>query len=211
MSRWTKILLFTGACAVLLGSIRQTEAGRYGGIRGSRFPSYRKASSSPSYHRTQSPPPVAPPPPARPVSPPPVQPAPAAQPQAAPQPTTAVGQERPAGDIETPATSSTTTNAPEPTALEMALQVLDRVGSWVAQHNGQTVQFQLRPDGTFKWTNIREGKPTSFAGTYTIDGQRLTLTYGNQKQLRGTMTSVEDGFQLQFDNAKLAALKFARQ
>ena len=140
VSRWAKTLLLIAALAGSFGGSHQSHAGRYGGIRGSRFPSYRKASSSPSYRRPPSSTRVAQPvvPPAQPASPPP------ARRETTPQPVAEGAQGGPVG-------RAATADAPaavERSALETALDVLDRVGSWVAKVDDQTsVQLELRPDG----------------------------------------------------------------
>jgi hypothetical protein len=64
------------------------------------------------------------------------------------------------------------------------------VGSWTAQPaKDVTLQATFQPDRTFSWTFFVNGKPKSFAGTYSLNGKSLVMVRdGSNEKLEGLLT-----------------------
>lgn len=90
----------------------------------------------------------------------------------------------------------------------------NRVGIWTATlSNGAVVQLNLQADNSFVWLASVNGKQSTFQGTYTMDGESLTLTRSNDNQrLAGSMTiTAENAFTFKLNGTQDAGLSFARQ
>ena len=72
------------------------------------------------------------------------------------------------------------------------------------------MKLDLRADGSFTWTATRSGKTSNFAGQYTMQGGKLTLTRNDSQKLAGDMTINSGGFNYKLEGAKDAGLNFAR-
>jgi hypothetical protein len=90
----------------------------------------------------------------------------------------------------------------------------NRVGIWTATvSNGAVVQLNLQADSSFVWLASVNGKQSTFQGTYTMDGESLTLTRANDNQrLAGSMSITgENAFTFKLNGTQDAGLSFARQ
>ena len=106
-----------------------------------------------------------------------------------------------------PATGST------PVAPSTPAEVPPHVGTWRAElPNGATITLTLQADGTFLWLAQNSGKTSSFSGTYTFEGESLTLFRSSDNQkLAGSITRKGDHrFQFKLEGAKDGGLNFAR-
>jgi hypothetical protein len=89
------------------------------------------------------------------------------------------------------------------------------VGTWTAQPaKDVTLQATFKPDRTFSWTFVVDGKPKLFAGTYTLDGKSLVLfREGNNEKIEGLITLNDPGhfnFKANGSEASDNGLTFAR-
>ena len=86
-------------------------------------------------------------------------------------------------------------------------------GTWTATlTNGSTVQLQLGSNGTFRWVANSGGKVSSFDGSFTLAGGRLTLIRSSDKQqLGGVWTpQTNGGANFKLAGAKDNGLNFIR-
>ena len=106
------------------------------------------------------------------------------------------------GGVETTPAS---TPAPQP-------QAFNGVGTWSANlSNGATVQLDMRADGSFTWTANKSGKQSTFGGTFTLNGQSLTLIRSDSQKLSGNLLSPNtNGFTYKLDGVKDNGLQFSR-
>ena len=104
--------------------------------------------------------------------------------------------------------------APSEAPTQAASEQPSYVGEWVASlANGSRVQLSLKADGSFLWTAAnKEGKASSFQGSFTISDGSLSLARGSDNQkLSGSMaTTGPNGFSFQLAGAKAPALEFVR-
>lgn len=86
------------------------------------------------------------------------------------------------------------------------------IGQWKATlGNGSTVELTLAADGAFVWVANSNGKTSSFQGSYTVDGQSLTLVRSSDNQkLAGTLTAINGGMNFKQHGGKDAGLNFVR-
>ena len=190
-----------------------------GGYRGGssyRRPVYRRV--QPIYHhppvvRTVGPPVQIAPPAGQPGFPV-QQPVQVTQPAAPSQPAT------PGQGVTSPAEQSALQllmgSAPvaNPPAAQPTETASSHVGSWTASMpNGTTIRLNLNGDGSFSWTADSNGKQSNFSGQFTYDGQKLTLTRGNDSQkLAGQLTFRNStGFNFKLDGTSDSGLNFTRQ
>lgn len=83
------------------------------------------------------------------------------------------------------------------------------VGVWLARvGEGIAVRLELRGNGTFAWTASRGGRRSDFAGTYTFDGAKLTLTRNDQRQITGALKMTARGLNFALQGAPGAGLDF---
>ena len=167
----------------------------------------------------------------------PIQPQ-AVQPQAVQQQAVQTAQSQQAPANTAPATSAPVTTAPatatQPqdagqTALDLLSnfggvettpvdspapqpQAFNGVGNWSATlSNGATVQLDMRNDGSFTWTANKSGKQSTFSGTFSLNGQSLTLTRSDSQKLSGNLLSPNaNGFTFKLDGVKDNGLQFSR-
>ncbi len=149
-----------------------------------------------------------------------------AQPQGQPQPQVAAQSPRRANPATTPSASGASAEttalaalgsfageAPsEPAAVEP--RGSGQTGTFAATlPNGATVQLTLQADGNFNWSATLNGKTSSFQGTYTLQGDQLTLVRSDDNQkLAGKLTpNRENGFTFKLDGTQDAGLSFARR
>lgn len=104
--------------------------------------------------------------------------------------------------------------APSEAPTQAASEQPSYVGEWVASlANGSRVQLSLKSDGNFLWTAAnKEGKASSFQGSFTISDGSLSLARSSDNQkLSGSMaTTGPNGFSFQLAGAKAPALEFVR-
>lgn len=103
--------------------------------------------------------------------------------------------------------TETTATTPQP-----QVQAFTGIGTWSASlTNGSTVTLQLDADGTFIWNAVKSGKPSTFSGTYILNGGTLTLTRTDNQKLTGTLLAANtNGFTFKLDGVKDNGLQFAR-
>ena len=90
--------------------------------------------------------------------------------------------------------------APKPAARPLA----DTLGAWTANPDPEaSFKMELRDDGTFTWTFSAGSEKHSFTGTYTLNGDRLTLSRsGDGEKLVGKVTwKGEKSFNFKLDNS----------
>ena len=106
------------------------------------------------------------------------------------------------GGVET---TPATTPAPQP-------QAFNGVGTWAAKlSNGATVQLDMRNDGSFTWTANKSGKQSTFSGTFSLNGESLTLTRSDSQKLSGSLLSPNaNSFTFKLDGVKDNGLQFSR-
>jgi hypothetical protein len=105
------------------------------------------------------------------------------------------------------------TTQPEPTPEPQPQpQAFNGVGTWSATlGNGASISLEMRGDGSFTWTAVKGGKPSTFSGTFALDGESLTLIRNDRKQLNGTLIAPgTNGFTFKLDGVKDNGLQFAR-
>ncbi|TWT87663.1 hypothetical protein Mal64_32050 [Pseudobythopirellula maris] len=231
-----KNLTFAATLTALLASLASPVlacgGGGGGGYRGGGYNGYRGGYSRPAYsapvRRVYSQP--------APVQQP-IQQQFAGQPQAAPQqfaPQQQATQQLPPAPqaqpvAQQPAQQAAPANAAQGTAAQSALALLasmggqspapaaapaaGQVGVWTATlSNGTTVRLELGANSNFSWTAIKDGKASSFQGSYSVaNGQLVLVRSTDQQQLRGAWTALASGgFNFRLDGGKDNGLNFAR-
>lgn len=100
---------------------------------------------------------------------------------------------------------------PEFTAAATAKSDVN-IGTWnVSLPGNQSVQLILQDDGRFSWTARKSGVTSTFAGTYQLDGDQLTLVRSkDQQQMKGSWTANAAGFIFKIDGAITGGLAFVR-
>jgi uncharacterized protein (TIGR03066 family) len=106
--------------------------------------------------------------------------------------------------------NSTTGTPPAPSAT----QTPSLVGKWsAARSQKEAFAMLLKTDGSFVLVHIKDGKQTRSKGTFTLQGQLLTLSASDGGKLVGTVSNTTDKefhFQPQSAGKSSASLTFKR-
>jgi uncharacterized protein (TIGR03066 family) len=69
--------------------------------------------------------------------------------------------------------------AEQPASTGAEVDPASLVGTWkAAPQGGPTFELSLTPDSKFTWKFTQKGKATEFGGTYSVEGDVLTLARG---------------------------------
>jgi hypothetical protein len=76
---------------------------------------------------------------------------------------------------------------------------------------GATIRLQLNNDGSFNWTvATKDGKTSNFQGSYSVNGQLLTLARTDSRKLEASLTPTASGFALRMIGQNASTLSFVR-
>ncbi len=110
--------------------------------------------------------------------------------------------------------SGESAQAPAPPAENVQGLGFNNVGTFVATlSNGAVVRLNLQANSAFVWLADSNGRQSTFQGTFSMNGQSLTLTRSNDgQQLAGSITVTgADSFTFQLNGTQDAGLAFTRQ
>ena len=86
------------------------------------------------------------------------------------------------------------------------------VGSWTVNLPGnQKIVLVLNEDSSFNWNASKDGKSSSFAGQYRLEGDRLTLVRSSDlQQMAGSWNGEGANFTFKLDGATTSGMAFSR-
>jgi hypothetical protein len=76
---------------------------------------------------------------------------------------------------------------------------------------GATVRLRLNADGSFAWiVTTKDGKSSSYQGSFTLNGGRLTLARTDNTKFEASITPTTTGFSLKAVGQNASTLSFVR-